>query len=99
MLKKCLPLVLVLLVMLPLCALADSVGTVYLSASPCEDGAELPADAVALYAAGSQSYFLMPGGSRWEEARVWFSGNAASIEIDGVSYQNGERLSGLQDGT
>lgn len=95
--KKLIWLVLLLL-FLPLCAVAAQLDTLYLSVYPCEDTTKLPADAVSWYKSGSKLYMLLPGGTGWDDIRVWYSGKAESIEIDGISYRNGDRLPGLSDG-
>ena len=97
MLKRMLPLLLLLLA-LPLCAGAAALETLYVSVYPCEDGAGMPADAVAWYTSSGKKYLLLPGGTNWSEARVWYDGTAAQLEIDGVAYASGDRLTGLTDG-
>ena len=96
--KKLLWLMLLLLA-LPLAAQAAAqLDTLYLSVYPCAEGADMPADAVSWYKNGSKYYLLLPGGTDWSEARVWYTGAAESIEINGTACKSGEKLSGLFDG-
>lgn len=69
------------------------------SVVPCEDGSGMPAAAINWYQAKEDYYLFLPGGTDWEALRIWFQGNMTELEIDGKTYRNGDRISGLQDGS
>ena len=90
---------LLLAMLLPASALAAAkLETLYVSVGQHEDGGELPADAAAWYKGSKGYYLLLPGVSSLSEARVWYTGTAESITIDGAAYHSGDRLPGLRDG-
>ena len=82
----------------PALAASDTLDTLWVSVSACEDGGAMPGDAVAWYKMADNEYMLpMPGGTDWAEARVWFSGSA-EIQINGTAFHSGDRLPGLAKG-
>ena len=87
-----------------LCVLPQAAGAaggklekLWVSVTPVEDGAEMPAGSVAWYSANKTSYLFLPGGTDWEETRIWFQG-VDTVEIGGVSYSSGDRIADLFDG-
>ena len=97
--KKLIVLCLLALSALGLSGGAMAAGTVlYVSVSPCEDGSDMPADAVAWYTRSGETDLLLPGGTDWNELRVWYSDPEATMEIGGVSYAHGDRLRGVSEG-
>ena len=70
--------------------------TVYVTLSACEDGSEMPRDAVMWQRVGSKYYFFLPGTGTLENARLWYgSGDAA---INGKTIRSGDRIPDLKDG-
>ena len=85
--------------LLPEVTAAEGLKTLWISVTACEDSAEMPSCAVAWYKRRNGEYFmLMPGGTDWGEARVWFSG-PRTILIGEDSYASGDRISGLTENT
>ena len=81
--------------LLPCIAFAGGVKNVYLSVTPCEDGEEMPQASVLWYKDGKTWYFFLPGGTDWEELRLWTPDYEGKISINGVEIGNGERLIGI----
>ena len=71
--------------------------TLYISLGACEDGGEMPADAVMWQRIGSKYYLFLPGSADLTEARVWYGGGG-EISLNGQSLHNGDKTTGLKDG-
>ena len=102
--KKTLWAVVILCALLALCpgvslAAGARLENLSLSVTACEDGGAMPAATVSWYQAKEEYYLFLPGGTDWDELRIWFTGSMEELEIDGQSYKNGDRIRSLQDGS
>ena len=71
--------------------------TVYVSLSACEDGSEMPGDAVMWQRVGSKYYLFLPGNTGLEEARIWYA-DSGEVTLNGQALRSGDRMPGLKDG-
>jgi len=101
--RKMTPAALIVLCLLLLCpagclAAGARLDSLSISVTACEEGSTMPPATVNWYQSKEEYYFFLPGGTDWEELRIWFRGNMEELEIDGKPYKNGERITGLKDG-
>ena len=76
----------------------EKLNTLWLSvAAPA--GEEMPAASVSWLSSGKEYCFCLPGGTDWEEIRVWFDGTMDALTINGASYHSGDRITGLSAGS
>lgn len=89
---------LVLLCLLPAAAMAATgPENVCISVTKCEDG-QMPRSAVEWYKKKDVYYFFLPGGTDWNELRIWFEGKQDVITVNGAELKSGDRLSVTGEG-
>ena len=79
-------------------AAGEKLNSLSLSVTACEDGGEMPDATVNWYKSGDEYYLFLPGGTDWEELRIWFQGTMNELTVNGETFSSGDRITDLFDG-